>query len=133
MKAQLKEKVSFEFIRYANCWEDADILLEALSGRDHHKVLSVGSAGDNSFSLLTLPVQQVVAVDVSKPQLYLIALTKAAIQSFDRETTCAFLGFSPCPDRLALFERIRHLLDPEALGFWEQHLEALEKGIIHQG
>ncbi|MGV3632574.1 MAG: DUF3419 family protein [Bacteroidota bacterium] len=133
MKAQLKEKVSFDFIRYANCWEDADILLEALSGMEHHTILSVGSAGDNSFSLLTLNPQKVVAVDVSKPQLHLIALKKAAISTFDRETCCAFLGFSPCGERLGLFDQIRHLLDPEALGFWEKHADALEKGIIHQG
>lgn len=133
MAEKLTQKVSFDFIRYANCWEDADILLEALSGMKHKLILSVGSAGDNSFSLLTLNPSQVIAVDVSKPQLHLVALKKAAIVTFDRETTCAFLGFSACENRLELFDRIRHLLEPEALGFWEKHLDALEKGIIHQG
>ncbi|MCE3295786.1 MAG: S-adenosylmethionine--diacylglycerol 3-amino-3-carboxypropyl transferase [Crocinitomicaceae bacterium] len=133
MKAELKEKVSFDFIRYANCWEDADILLEALSDRKHTRILSVGSAGDNSFSLLTLNPEQVVAVDVSQPQLYLVELKKAAIQAFDRETCCAFLGFSACETRPELFERLRPLLKPETLDFWQKHLDPLNKGIIHEG
>ena len=130
---QLTRKVSFDFIRYANCWEDADILIEALSGREHKQILSVGSAGDNSFSLLLLDPKKVVAVDVSKPQLHLIALKKALIRQFDRETACAFLGFSPCTDRLELFRSLEPSLAPESRNFWKQHLGALAAGIIHQG
>ena len=42
-------KFNFQFIRYANCWEDADILSEALDVAENKKFLSIASAGDNSF------------------------------------------------------------------------------------
>ena len=74
----LTEAVSFEFIRYANCWEDAELLLSTLGSREGQRILSVGSAGDNSLSLLTTQPEQIVAVDVSQVQLYLIELKKAA-------------------------------------------------------
>ncbi|MCZ8286509.1 MAG: DUF3419 family protein, partial [Bacteroidia bacterium] len=44
--------VDFNLIRYANCWEDAGILSEALDIPKGGKILSIASAGDNSFSLL---------------------------------------------------------------------------------
>ncbi|MFL5754490.1 MAG: DUF3419 family protein, partial [Bacteroidia bacterium] len=48
MKEQLTERVNFEFIRYANCWEDADVLLEGLAPKNGGRILSIASAGDNS-------------------------------------------------------------------------------------
>ncbi|MBX9450241.1 MAG: BtaA family protein [Taibaiella sp.] len=53
VKKQLDKKVAFDFIRYANCWEDADILLKGLHPAKGSSILSIGSAGDNSFSLLS--------------------------------------------------------------------------------
>ncbi len=52
MSEVLIQKVDFNIIRYANCWEDADILLEGLSPAEGSKILSIGSAGDNSFSTI---------------------------------------------------------------------------------
>jgi S-adenosylmethionine-diacylglycerol 3-amino-3-carboxypropyl transferase len=53
MEKQL-QKVRHDYLRYANCWEDADILLAGLDIKTGDLVLSIGSAGDNSFSLLVL-------------------------------------------------------------------------------
>ncbi|MGV2481690.1 UNVERIFIED_CONTAM: DUF3419 family protein, partial [Salmonella enterica subsp. enterica serovar Weltevreden] len=44
------QHVDFNLIRYANCWEDADILSEALDIPTGKRILSIASAGDNSFS-----------------------------------------------------------------------------------
>ena len=78
--------VNFDIIRYANCWEDADVLLEALSPNSDSKIMSIASAGDNCFSLLSTSPIKVVAVDISMPQLCLTELKKIAIQNFDRAT-----------------------------------------------
>lgn len=133
MKEELKEKVSFDFIRYANCWEDPFILIEALEGIAHKQILSVGSAGDNSFSLLTLNPEKVVCVDVSLPQLYLIELKKLAITHFERTKTISFLGFIACENRWEIYLELKDKLSPEAQLFYENHRIELEKGIIHQG
>jgi len=61
MGKQLKS-VKHDYIRYANCWEDADILLEGLNPEQGAKILSIGSAGDNSFAFLANNPEVVVAV-----------------------------------------------------------------------
>ena len=82
MKEQL-ENVAHDFIRYANCWEDAECLKAGLKIKPTDKVLSIGSAGDNSFFLLTENPELLVAVDINRVQLHLIELKKAAFKSLD--------------------------------------------------
>lgn len=133
MKEQLKEKVSFEFIRYANCWEDPNLLLKAFKDLDEKRFLSVASAGDNSFSLLTLNPEIVVAVDVSKSQLHLVELKKVAIKKLTHTEILAFLGFNSSTSRKETYQTLKANLSQEAQAFWDKHLDLIEKGIIHQG
>ena len=53
MSTEAAARSDFSFIRYAQCWEDADILLEALDIGEGDVCLSIASAGDNSLSLLS--------------------------------------------------------------------------------
>src|SRR5688572_14614588 len=100
MSKQLQHNVNFNFIRYANCWEDPELLLEAMTTLGpNKKILSVASAGDNSFSLLLLDPEMVVAVDINKTQLYLTELKKAAIAQLEYKEVLCFLGFLPCENR----------------------------------
>jgi S-adenosylmethionine-diacylglycerol 3-amino-3-carboxypropyl transferase len=132
-KKLIMKEVSFEFIRYANCWEDADILLEGLNCSPNSRILSVGSAGDNSFSLLTTSPEIVVAVDVSAVQLYLIELKKVAIQRLEYSEVLAFLGFRASDNRLVTFEELKSELSKEAASYWSKNIEAIETGVIHKG
>ena len=52
MAESIERRASFDLIRYANCWEDADVLLDALQPKPGDRILSIASAGDNSLSLL---------------------------------------------------------------------------------
>lgn len=133
MTEKLTDKVSFDFIRYANCWEDADVLLEGLNAAPGSKILSIGSAGDNSFSLLTTDPELVVAIDVNPIQLYLIALKKVCFQQLSHAEILAFLGFTPSAERKQTFHRLKIFLNAEASTYWENHLEQIESGIIHEG
>lgn len=130
---KLTEKVAFDLIRYANCWEDAHVLLRGLNPDPGSKFLSIGSAGDNSFSLLTTNPELVVAVDVNPIQLFLIELKCAAIRELSYEEVLQFLGFRTSENRLLFFDRIKHELSNECLGYWELHREQLNLGIISQG
>ena len=132
MSEQL-EKVSFDFIRYANCWEDADVLLKGLRVNNQSRVMSIASAGDNSFSLLSASPELVVAVDISKVQLYLVELKKAAISNFDREAYLEFAGFSASATRLEKYNAIRNQLGEACRAYWDQQRAAIENGIIHNG
>ncbi len=127
------EKVNHDYIRYANCWEDADLLLSGLSIEKEDTVLSIGSAGDNSFSLLSQGPQLVVAIDINNAQLNLIALKKAAFQSLSYDAFLKFLGFRASEDRGQYYRRVRNCLSTSLQQYWDSNLDLIENGIIYQG
>ncbi|HEX9670436.1 MAG TPA: DUF3419 family protein [Thermoanaerobaculia bacterium] len=126
------ERASFDFIRYANCWEDADVLCAALRPAPGRRYLSVASGGDNSFALVAEGAE-VVAADLSAAQLALVELKAAAIRRLELEETLAFLGVRPADDRVATCERLQGDLSPGARVYWEQNSAAVAAGVIHQG
>ncbi len=132
MSKQLKN-VSHDYIRYANCWEDADILLQALKTEPKDRVLSIGSAGDNSFSILIDNPELVVAVDINAVQLNLIELKKAAFKELNYLEFLQFLGFNDCDDRWQLFLKLKKSLSPELTDFWTTRRKEVENGLIYQG
>lgn len=133
MSKALTQKVDFNIIRYANCWEDADILIEGLSPAEGSKILSIGSAGDNSFSLLTTNPEIVVAVDINKIQLHLIELKKACIKILSHDEALAFLGFEPSSKRIDFFNHIRKELSNDARKYWDENLNLINSGVIYEG
>ncbi len=92
--ANKKEKFNQSIIRYASCWEDADVLLSRFDATIHKNILSIASAGDNSFAFLAFKNTQVVAVDINPEQLHLCRLKQLAIMHFDYLTYLDFLGMS---------------------------------------
>ncbi|MDB3906338.1 BtaA family protein [Crocinitomicaceae bacterium] len=132
MKEQL-DNVQHDYIRYANCWEDADVLLEGLQIKSGDRVLSIGSAGDNSFSLLSEGPELVVAVDINPVQLSLIELKKAAFATLEYQEFLEFLGFKPSSRRLELFEKVKTKLSDELQKFWIARQQELADGVIYQG
>jgi len=127
------EKIRHDYIRYANCWEDADVLLEGLQLEDNDRILSIGSAGDNSFSLMVNNPSLVVAVDINLIQLHLIELKKAAFKSLNHQNFLSFLGFTSCENRRELFNQVKENLSPELGAFWENRIAEIESGIIYNG
>ncbi len=133
MSEQLS-KVKHDYIRYANCWEDADVLLEALKPVSGDRILSIGSAGDNSFSLLCNDPEIVVAVDVNKVQLNVIELKRAALKSLSYDEFIQFLGFSRCDDRISLYHKLRSSMASDELkNFWDHRTSEIQSGIIYAG
>ena len=68
MPSEISERAEFAAIRYAQCWEDADILTEALRPSPGHVIVSIMSAGDNTLALLTGDPANIIAVDLSHAQ-----------------------------------------------------------------
>lgn len=130
---KLTDKVSFELIRYANCWEDADVLLKGLNPEENKRFLSIASAGDNSFSLLISNPELVVAVDVNQNQLFLVELKREAIRLLKYEEVLQFLGFKSCDNRAKLYHLIRPNLGGKTQLYWDRHQDQLLAGIIHEG
>jgi S-adenosylmethionine-diacylglycerol 3-amino-3-carboxypropyl transferase len=132
--ASIRERAAFDFIRYANAWEDADVLCEALAPVARGgRLLSVASAGDNALALLTLDPAEVVAADVSPAQIACLELRIAALRSLDDEALFAFLGVSPSRERLATCRRLRAALSPRSAEFWDARPAVIAAGVIHAG
>lgn len=132
-KNDLQQRVEFDFIRYANCWEDADLLAEALQIKPGERVLSIASAGDNSFALLINAPEIVVAVDVNEIQLWLGELKKAAFTLDSHEEFLSFLGFKPSSNRIDTYKKIRIHMPEPAQRWCDSHLQLIEAGVIMQG
>lgn len=128
----IEERASFDLIRYANCWEDADVLCEALAVGPGARVLSIGSAGDNSLALLAEGADVVVA-DLSMAQLACLELRRAAFRRLDYEEVLSFLGVRDGENRMATFDRLEDDLSQSARQYWTTQRERLESGLIHLG
>ncbi len=99
MRSEVDGKADFSIVRYAQCWEDADILLAALDVQPNHTCLSIASAGDNTLALLSKGPARVVALDLSPAQLACLELRVAAYRVLDHGQLLELLGARPSTRR----------------------------------
>ncbi len=85
-------------ILYAQCWEDADILLQALDIQPGDTCLSIASAGDNTLSMLSRGPQKVIAIDQNPAQIACLELRVAAYRHLAYEELLILLGTTPLLD-----------------------------------
>jgi S-adenosylmethionine-diacylglycerol 3-amino-3-carboxypropyl transferase len=132
MPDRIEQRARFDLIRYANVWEDAAILSEALRPAPGRRMLSIASAGDNCFALLAGGAE-VVAADLSPAQIALVDLKRAAIRRLNADECAAFLGFRRSTDRRSTYEQLERDLLPRSLDFWREHLDDVADGLAHHG
>ena len=134
MKSEVKEnRVDFSLIRYSQCWEDTEVLLESLNIQENDICFGILSAGDNVFSMLSENPKKVVALDISFPQIALAKLKKEVFNSLSYEEMLEFMGVMKSDKRIEIYDRIRENLDKEVKEYWDFNKDAIEKGIIHAG
>ena len=122
-------RADFSQIRYAQCWEDADILLKALEVQPGDICLSIGSAGDNALSLLARRPERVIAVDLNPSQLACLELRVAAYQRLDHAGLLELLGSRPSQRREVLYRRCRSRLSAPVRAFWDARPQEVALGI----
>lgn len=134
MQSEVAEHADFESVlRYAQCWEDADILLEALDVQPGDTCLSVASAGDNTLSLLTQSPGRVIAIDLNPAQLAALELRVAAYRSLLHAELLELIGSRPSTRRTQLYGRIRGSLSDSARAWWDARPTAIRDGIGSAG
>jgi S-adenosylmethionine-diacylglycerol 3-amino-3-carboxypropyl transferase len=131
----IRDRAAFDLIRYANCWEDAEALLEGLGDCAEGRLLSIASGGDNSLALLTRSPELVVAVDLSPVQIALVDLKRQAIAALEYHELMGFLGFEDAsPDvRSGTYRSLRDRLMSDSRAYWDRNLETIGSGVIHAG
>jgi len=122
----------FSFVRYANCWEDPALLIQALQPASGKRMLSIASAGDNSLSLIASGAE-VVAVDLNPAQLACADLRKQAIRALTQHEFLQFAGIADSATRAITYQSIRTSLSPDARAYWDVRPGILAKGFIHAG
>src|SRR5690349_18329848 len=129
MSTEVAGKADFTGIRYAQCWEDADILIDALNLKPGFRALSISSAGDNSLALLAHDPERVIAVDLSDAQLYCLELRVAAYRRLTHPELLELIGSRISNQRAELYLQCRPELSADARAFWDARPEAIESGI----
>jgi S-adenosylmethionine-diacylglycerol 3-amino-3-carboxypropyl transferase len=135
VKSEVEERVNFNLIRYSQCWEDADLLLEAIDIKDGEVALSIASAGDNSFSMLTKNPSKVFGIDINFSQIACCELRKSMYKNLEHEEFLTFGGMIDGEmDRIEIFNRrVKDSLPQGVRLYWEDHLHLISKGFMTQG
>lgn len=133
MKSEVASKADFTGIRYAQCWEDADILLAGLDVQPGDVCLSIASAGDNALALLTRNPSRVIALDLSPAQLACVELRVAAYRELRHVALLELIGSRPSRRRRELYRRCRTLLSTTVRDFWDAHEKEVDAGIGSAG
>jgi len=120
-------------IRYAQCWEDTDVLLAGLNVQPGDVCLSIGSGGENSLSLLSCDAAKVIAVDLSPAQIACLELKAAGYRGLAHGELLELMGAVPSTQRAALYARLRELLSPATRGFWDARPADIAAGIGSAG
>jgi len=131
--AETLASVDFSEIRYGQCWEDADILLEALRPEPGSVCVSIASAGDNTLSLLSTGADRVIALDLSAAQLACLELRVAAYRVLAHNELLELLGSTASTQRPELYARCRAELTPASRNFWDGRPAAIAKGAAAAG
>jgi S-adenosylmethionine-diacylglycerol 3-amino-3-carboxypropyl transferase len=131
--SEISARADMSIIRYAMCWEDADVMLDALDVQPGDVCLSIASGGENSLSLLTRRPAKVIAVDLSPAQLACLELKCAAFRRLEHGEMLELLGARPSRRRNTLYHKLRPELAPAARRFWDDRQNLITAGVGSAG
>ncbi len=111
-------RARFDRVRYAQAWEDAEVLTAALGDVAGQQLVSVCASGDNALALLLLDPAKVHAADLSPAQLECLNLRLAALETLDHPEFLELMGAQPSDRRGALLNRVLQAAPSETRAFW---------------
>jgi S-adenosylmethionine-diacylglycerol 3-amino-3-carboxypropyl transferase len=123
--AEISERAKFDAIRYAQLWEDADVLNQALGDQRGKALVSICSAGDNALGLLLLDPAKVIVIDLSPAQIACLRIRIGAYRTLDHQAFLELMGSRPSQRRGELFDRLVAELGSDARDFWTARRDAV--------
>jgi S-adenosylmethionine-diacylglycerol 3-amino-3-carboxypropyl transferase len=133
MNAGQRGQVELPELLFGMSWEDPESDRNALRIQPGDSLVTIGSGGCNTFSLLLEDPGQVFAVDINSCQSHLLELKRAAIRRLDFEDLHSFLGLNPSTTRTDMFESFAADLSGPALAYWRSRPAAISAGVVYQG
>src|SRR6267378_946863 len=129
MKSEVAGAADFSIVRYAQVWEDADVLLAGLDIRSGDTCLSIASAGDNALAMLARNPHRVVAIDLNPAQLACLELRVEAYRRLSHGELLELMGSRESRRRFEIYARCREGLSEDAKRFWDRRRGGIERGI----
>ncbi len=129
MPSEIQAKAEFTEIRYAQVWEDADILVEGLALQPGYVGISISSAGDNALAMLAKGPSKLLALDLNPVQIACLQLRVAAYRELAHGELLELMGSRPSARREALYKRCRSQLSGDVRGFWDGRGDVIAAGI----
>jgi S-adenosylmethionine-diacylglycerol 3-amino-3-carboxypropyl transferase len=126
---EVAARADFSRIRYAQVWEDADVLLAGLDIQPGDVCLSIASAGDNALAMLARDPSRVIAVDLNPAQLACLELRVAAYRHLSHPELLGLIGSTEHPERAVLYAACCEDLSANARAFWDANPDTLARGI----
>ena len=124
-KSDIENRARFDDIRYAQLWEDADVLNHALGDQQGKTLVSICSAGDNALAMLLLDPARIVVVDLSPAQIACLQIRIIAYQLLDHGEFLAVMGARASSRRLEYLDRLLEKLDPQDAAFWNERRDEI--------
>src|SRR5688572_21613086 len=126
-ETDIAKRASFDTIRYAQVWEDADILVPALRPKAGETIVSIASAGDNALALLAEGPERVIAIDMNPTQLACVRLRMAAMKVHSHNDFLELMGARASGRRRYLLEQVVPKLSEEDQKFWSARKDEVVK------
>ena len=133
VKSEVEDYAKFDIIRYAQVWEDAEVLIEGLDINENDNILSIASAGENAISMLVKNPNKVYAIDLNETQIACSEFKIVCYKYLEYEDCMKLMGVFEEKNRLELYKKIEEHLSEKTRKYFEQNLEIIENGIINAG
>lgn len=133
IKSEVEDYAKFDIIRYAQVWEDAKILIEALDIKNDDNILSIASAGENVLSMLVKNPNKIYAIDLSESQIICTKFKLACFKYLNYEECMKAIGVFECDNRIDIYEKIKDKLEDDVREYFSRNLSVIKKGIINCG
>ena len=132
-KSYMTHGFSSKKIEYYSCWEDIQVIQNALKINSDDIILSITSAGCNIFNFLLYNPKKIISIDFNPYQNYLLELKIEAIKKLDYEEFLELLGISRSNNAVEIYQSIRPQLDDKTRLFWDSKTNTIKKGLIYVG
>ncbi|MDJ0614348.1 MAG: DUF3419 family protein [Rhizobiaceae bacterium] len=126
-KSDIETRAKFDHIRYAQLWEDADVLVKALGDQKGKILVSICSAGDNALAMLLLDPAKIVAIDLSPAQIACLKIRIAAYKNLEYAEFTELMGIKSSDKRIDLMQKLLPELESDVADFWRQQFDDVEK------
>lgn len=133
IKSEVEDYAKFDIIRYAQVWEDAEILIEALDINENDNILSIASAGENALSMLIKNPNKVYAIDLNANQIACTEFKIVCYKYLEYQECMELIGVFESQNRLDIYKKIESNLTDKTKQYFNDNIEIIEKGIINVG